>query len=117
MKMVKYDNLKSEHVEDAEKVIRDFSRLLYGNSGGSMQIDELLNQALKNGKIKEKEQKYVFYTWLTIDGFEKKYYKACGTDLTTEKSSAWIYTKDDLEFYTKYKEQYEIEPLEGEEND
>ena len=115
--MVKYKDLKSEYVEDAEKVIRDFSRLLYGNDAGSAPMDELLSRAMKRGIIKEKEPKYVFYTWLTIDGFEKKYYKACGTDLTTKKSSALIYSKSDLELYETYKKQYEIEPLEEEEND
>ena len=110
--MVKYCDLKSEEVENPEKVIKEFSKLLYGNEAGSAQIDKLLETAIKNGFIEIKEKKYVFYTWLTIDGFEKKYYKACGDDLTTKKSSAWIYSKSDFELYKAYSERYGLEELE-----
>lgn len=111
--MIKYDNLKSENVENAGEVIRAFSLLLYGNTAGSMDLDRLIAKAMDNRQIKEKETKYVFYTWLTIDGFDKKYYKACGSDLTTKKSSAWTYTKSGLDFYESYRKQYEVEEVEG----
>lgn len=110
--MVKYCDLKSEEVENAEKVIKEFSKLLYGNEAGSAQIDKLLETAIKNGFIEIKEKKYVFYIWLTIDGFEKKYYKASGNDLTTKKSGAFIYKKSELAIYEAYMKKYELEELE-----
>lgn len=113
--MIKYENLKSENVKNAGEVIRTFSLLLYGNTAGSAQIDELLAKAIEEGQVQKKESQYVFYTYLTIDGFEKKYYKACGTDLTTNKAKAWVYTKADLDFYEAHKKQYEVEEIEKEE--
>lgn len=113
--MIKYNNLKSENVENPEKVIKDFSRLVYGNDAGSVEIDGIIERAMKRGLVESKEKKFVFYTYLTIDGFEKKYYKACGTDLTTNKAKAWFYTKADLDFYEAYKKQYEVEEIEEEE--
>lgn len=110
--MIRYNNLKSENAENPEKIIKEFSRLVYGNDAGSAEIDELLQRAMKRGFIKSKEKKFVFYTWLTIDGFEKKYYKASGNDLTTRKSSAWTYKKSELCLYQIYKEQYELEEAE-----
>lgn len=113
--MIEYENLKSENVENAGEVIRAFSLLLYGNTAGSVTIDELLTKAMEKGRIQKKEPQYVLYTYLTIDGFEKKYYKACGTDLTTNKAKAWVYRKPDLDLYKAYREQYEIEEIEKEE--
>lgn len=113
--MIKYENLKSENVENAGEVVRAFSLLLYGNEAGSVPIDELLTKAMEKGQIQRKEPQYVFYTYLTIDNFEKKYYKACGNDLTTNKAKAWVYTKADLDFYESYKKQYEVEEIEEEE--
>lgn len=113
--MIKYENLKSENVENAGEVIRAFSQLLYGNTYGSNQIDDLIKQAIEENQIQRKEPQYIFYTYLTIDGFEKKYYKACGTDLTINKAKAWVYTKADLEFYEAYRKYYEVEEVEKEE--
>ena len=110
--MIKYNNLMSENVKNPEKVIKEFSKLLYGNDACSIPIDELLETAIKRGLIEEKEKEFVFYTWLTIDGFKKKYYKACGNDLTTKKSGAWTYVKSELELYEAYMKQYELEELE-----
>lgn len=110
--MIKYNNLKSEDVENPEKVIEEFSRLLYGNEAGSVEIDELLKKAIKIGFIEIKEKRFVFYTWLTIDGLEKKYYKASGNDLTTKKSCAWTYKESELCLYQVYKKQYELEEVE-----
>nr|DAV26847.1 MAG TPA: hypothetical protein [Caudoviricetes sp.] len=110
--MIKYSNLKSEEVENPEKVIKEFSKLLYGNEAGSAQIDKLLEIAMKNGLIEEKEKIFVFYTWLTIDGFEKKYYKACGNDLTTKLSGAWVYKESELGLYEAYSKKFELEELE-----
>lgn len=115
--MYKYDNLKSENIENAGEVIKAFSQLLYGNTAGSKQIDELLKTAMDIGRIEEKEVKYVFYTWLTIDGVDKKYYKACGPDLTTKKSNAWVYTKSELKLYEAYKKLYNLEEIEDGEFD
>lgn len=109
--MIRYNELKSKNVENAQKVIKEFSCLIYGNDAGSIEIDGLLEKAVKRGLIEEKEKTFVFYTYLTIDGFEKKYYKACGNDLTTKLSNAWVYTKTDLDFYEIYKKQYEVEEL------
>lgn len=113
--MIKYNNLKSENVENTEKVIKDFSRLVYGNDAGSVEIDGILERAMNRGLVESKEKKFVFYTYLTIDCFEKKYYKACGNDLTTNKAKAWVYTKADLDFYETYKKQYGVEEIEEEE--
>lgn len=115
--MVKYENLKSEKIKNPKRVIEMFSLLLYGNEAGSVQMDELLEMAMKSGFIEEKEPKYVFYTWLTIDGVEKKYYKACGPDLTTKKSKAWVYTKSELKRYEAYKKLYDLEEIEDGEFD
>lgn len=115
--MIKYENLKSKNVKNPEKVIEDFSLLLYGNTSGSIPIDEMIENAIKCGKVKMKEPKYVFYTWLTIDCVEKKYYKACGHDLTTKKSCALVYTKSELKCFEDYKNLYEVEEIEDGELD
>lgn len=115
--MIKYENLKSENVENPEKVIEDFSLLLYGNTSGSIQIDEMIEKAIKHRKVKLEEPKYILYTWVTIDDIYKKYYKACGSVLTTKKSSAWVYTESELKRCEAYKELYEFEKIEDGEFD
>lgn len=110
--MIKYENLKSKNVKNPEKVIEDFSLLLYGNTSGSIPIDEMIEKAIKCGKVKMKEPKYVFYTWLTIDNVEKKYYKGCGDNLTTEKYMAFVYSKLELEFNEVFCKRYKLEEIE-----